>query len=150
MGGMDTKHCTHCGEIKLRSEFYSKYDKKKPNAVESMCKTCSNRRKDRQRRLTRPIEHERKIELRRRKRKVEKLKALRADIIADGCVVCGENEPCCLHLHHLDPSTKEHEISKLVAKGREQAFVREIAKGIVVLCANCHMKVHAGIISLPE
>lgn len=153
MGGMTTKLCTHCGEIKPRSEFYSKGDKERPNAVQSRCKTCANRARELRRAEGRTprLGSERKGSLSGRKMRIkEKLALMRADVITDGCVVCGEKEPCCLHLHHLDPSTKEHKFSQLVHNGQAQAFIREIAKGIVVLCANCHAKVHANIIALPQ
>lgn len=63
-----------------------------------------------------------------------------------GCKVCGEKEPVVLDLHHLDPSSKELEVSKTVNYSRER-LKKEVRK-CVVLCSNCHRKVHAGILQL--
>lgn len=62
------------------------------------------------------------------------------------CYVCGEDEPCCFDLHHLNPAEKEYDPSD-IAGVSVAAFMKEAAK-CVVLCANCHRKAHAGVISL--
>lgn len=64
-----------------------------------------------------------------------------------GCLVCGEKEPACLDLHHLDPSQKEQDPSRMLSYGTP-SLKREIRK-CVVLCANDHRKFHAGLIELP-
>ena len=61
-----------------------------------------------------------------------------------GCLRCGENDPAALDMHHTDPSTKEGDPSR---RGRFENFLKE-AKKCVVLCRNCHAKVHAGKIKL--
>ena len=58
-----------------------------------------------------------------------------------GCVVCGEDEPCCLHFHHRNPGSKLFEVSRAGTRSLEEVK-KEIAK-CDVLCANCHAKVHA-------
>lgn len=64
-----------------------------------------------------------------------------------GCRLCTEKEPVALDLHHVDAATKDADPSKLVAwsKGKLKTEIRKC----VVLCANCHRKVHAGIVKLP-
>lgn len=62
------------------------------------------------------------------------------------CLNCGENESCCLTFHHTDPSTKEFEVAAMTSQAWSR-IEKEIKK-CVCLCANCHAKVHAGIISL--
>ena len=63
----------------------------------------------------------------------------------DGCVCCGEKEFICLDFHHT-AGDKELIVSALV--NCSEARIRaEIAK-CVILCANCHRKVHAGLLSL--
>lgn len=42
------KVCKKCGLEKSRSEFHSKYDKKQPNSVESICISCTNKTSFRQ------------------------------------------------------------------------------------------------------
>jgi 5-methylcytosine-specific restriction endonuclease McrA len=61
------------------------------------------------------------------------------------CGQCGENYPDCLEFHHPDPKTKEGEPSAMYAsKGWTIARIKEyLTTHCVVLCANCHRKVHA-------
>ncbi len=65
---------------------------------------------------------------------------------AGGCRCCDELESACLVFHHL--RDKEFAIAdarrKLVSVATLEA---ELAK-CVVLCANCHAKLHAGLIEL--
>jgi hypothetical protein len=63
------------------------------------------------------------------------------------CAVCGLAEEWCLDLHHVDPSTKDRNISDLVWGSSWSRTWEEIQK-CVVLCANCHRRVHAGKITL--
>lgn len=63
-----------------------------------------------------------------------------------GCLICKEKDPVCLDMHHLDPSTKEGDPSR---RGRFENFLKEASK-CVVLCRNCHAKVHAGKINLDK
>lgn len=42
------KVCKKCNIKKLKSEFHSKYDKKQPNSVESVCISCTNKTSFRQ------------------------------------------------------------------------------------------------------
>lgn len=65
------------------------------------------------------------------------------------CSLCLEKEPCCLEFHHLDPSKKEYTIASVSRFTTFDNLLKEINK-CVVLCANCHRKVHAGIAQLVE
>jgi 5-methylcytosine-specific restriction endonuclease McrA len=57
------------------------------------------------------------------------------------CKVCGESCSVCLEFHHLDPNSKEGNISTMVTHFASVAQVlMEIAK-CVVLCRNCHAKI---------
>jgi transposase len=65
------------------------------------------------------------------------------------CVICGYAR--CqqgLHFHHVDPTTKEFHLGH---KGvcRSLARSREEARKCVLLCANCHAEVEAGLVALP-
>lgn len=63
-----------------------------------------------------------------------------------GCCVCGLKEGCCLDFHHL--RDKKIEVGRLINNGRTDKYILEEISKCVVLCANCHRKVHAGIIKL--
>lgn len=66
-----------------------------------------------------------------------------------GCKFCGEKESICLEFHHLDPNDKENDIAVMISnKASNNRLLKEIEKCIVV-CANCHRKIHAGIITNP-
>jgi hypothetical protein len=66
-----------------------------------------------------------------------------------GCVLCSESEPTCLDFHHVR-GKKEFSLGD-VMRGRYSVarIEAELAKCIVV-CANCHRKIHAGVISSSE
>ena len=68
--------------------------------------------------------------------------------IKQPCIVCGETEPVCIDFHHKDPKEKDFTIGKHRSKGREW-LLQEISK-CVCLYANCHRKVHAGIINFND
>ena len=66
-----------------------------------------------------------------------------------GCVICGEKDPVVIQFHHVDPKKKSFDIGFLLgSKMSEQRLEEELDK-CVPLCANCHMRVHAGTATLP-
>lgn len=63
-----------------------------------------------------------------------------------GCLCCGEFDFSCLEFHHADPSEKEDTVAAMAAnKVSDELIQKEISK-CIVLCANCHRKVHSGSI----
>ncbi len=64
------------------------------------------------------------------------------------CAVCGYDR-CLLnlHFHHVDPTTKS--LAMTMAKGRSLGAYREEAKKCVLVCANCHGEIEAGLIPSP-
>jgi hypothetical protein len=65
------------------------------------------------------------------------------------CQLCGYDRcEAALHFHHLDPSQKLFPLSlRGVTKGI--ATIRAEAEKCVLLCANCHAEVEAGVRELP-
>ena len=55
------------------------------------------------------------------------------------CDRCSENHPACLEFHHLDASKKHKQIADLRASPKK---LKEELKKCIVLCANCHKKLH--------
>lgn len=49
------------------------------------------------------------------------------------CAVCNLNEECCLEVHHIDKNRKNSNVDNLI-----------------ILCANCHARVHRGGLKLTE
>ena len=57
------------------------------------------------------------------------------------CIRCGENHISTLDFHHVDSSTKDSAVHKLISNGAYAKALKEIEK-CIVLCANCHRKHH--------
>jgi len=56
------------------------------------------------------------------------------------CIECGEDNGACLDFHHINPKEKTGLVSKL--RYFKNKIQEEIEK-CIVLCANCHRKLHA-------
>jgi len=67
------------------------------------------------------------------------------------CEICGDSHPpCCYDFHHIDELNKKDEVSKLASKGYKwDTILTEIEK-CVMICAHCHRKIHAGLLTLLE
>lgn len=82
----------------------------------------------------------------RRRRKVKEILVAEA---GGACVCCGySRHGAALQFHHLDPSAKSFGLG---VRGitRSIARLREEASKCVLLCANCHAEVEAGVTELP-
>jgi cytochrome c553 len=55
--------------------------------------------------------------------------------------------PYNLHFHHVDPNAKS--FSMHMGVGKAIATFREEAKKCVLVCANCHGEIEAGLIESP-
>ena len=81
-------------------------------------------------------------------RRLQKIKRLLVEEAGGCCVVCGY-ERCIisLHFHHVDPASKSFSMS--MASGKSLAAYRAEARKCVLVCANCHGEVEAGLMELP-
>ncbi len=59
------------------------------------------------------------------------------------CFICPENDPITLDFHHLIESEKESLVHRMVYNGRSWTQVMKEIEKCVLLCANCHRKVHS-------
>jgi transposase len=78
-----------------------------------------------------------------------KMKQTLVEEAGGACRVCGYRRNVrALHFHHLEPSLKRHEIN---ARGSAIALekLRAEVRKCILLCANCHAEVEAGLITLP-
>ena len=58
------------------------------------------------------------------------------------CLFCRESDPCCLDFHHKNPNEKYIDISDLIKNHASIETLSNEIKKCVVLCANCHRKLH--------
>lgn len=59
-----------------------------------------------------------------------------------GCTNCKENHIACLEFHHKDASIKEFEISWAIKAGYGLERIKKEISKCIVLCSNCHKKLH--------
>jgi transposase len=79
-----------------------------------------------------------------------KVKRILLEEAGGKCALCGFNEyPCSLQFHHLDPTEKSFALSRRGVT-RSIAEARREAAKCVLLCANCHAAVEAGLVEIPE
>jgi hypothetical protein len=87
----------------------------------------------------------------RKERVAERRRKLKEILVAEAggaCSVCGYSRPvAALHFHHLDPAAKRFGIGR-EGVTRSLAEMRKEARKCVLLCANCHAEVEAGIVNL--
>jgi 5-methylcytosine-specific restriction endonuclease McrA len=83
------------------------------------------------------------------KRRRKRVKRILVAEAGGECRLCGyDRAPEALEFHHLDPKTKSFGLSQAGCTRSIAASRREIAK-CVLLCANCHAEVEAGVRDLP-
>lgn len=136
---MDTKVCSRCNSEKDVTEYFKGVRFK--DGLQPACKTCMNDSSTRSRKKKQ--QHYQQVAKDRHKRNTEQIRTWKSE---QGCKVCGETYAQCLELHHTDPTEKEFDPAEGAAKSWN-AFLLEAEK-CVVLCANCHRKVHGGVIEL--
>ena len=133
------KKCSRCKEVKEFTAFCKQSRSK--DGYQPACKVCMNDSYNRSRKK----KHDHYIQTAKDRRRTitDQIRNWKSE---RGCLCCAEKFGPCLELHHLDSSIKEDNPSNYITKSFD-AFLQE-AKKCVVLCANCHRKVHHGIISL--
>lgn len=130
------KICSSCKVYKPFNEFSIRKSVK--SGLYSKCKSCRRIKAKKDYHLN-P-----KKKLDECKQKVEHLRSVINQIKDEqGCKVCGEKDIVCLDFHHLQKNKKDLSISRLVWIKNEHRMMNEIKKCIVV-CSNCHRKIHAG------
>lgn len=139
--GKQTKLCTDCSTHQLLEEFNrSSY---RPEGLRTYCKSCERERAILDYKKN-PAPYKRRAAVTRTKIRAGLSSRLRRIRQFYGCRKCDETETACLDFHHLEKR-----------KGRAMGsccdtlthFERELIK-CVVLCANCHRKAHAGLITI--
>jgi hypothetical protein len=126
-----TKYCYVCKRELPTTQFRARLSR--PDGLRSECKECDKQRKKQQYQKSK-----------------EQIAQYISDIKASGCICCGETTKCCLDFHHLCREDKDAAIAKMATKKLAPRRIIAEIKKCVVVCSNCHRKIHNGLISLPE
>ena len=139
---MKTKICNICGEEKPLTEF--NFRDKRKGTYRAQCKECLHKRKNE---LYKTKYKERYRDRLKSNKNLHRqlIRQTIKDLKSCGCIICGEKEICCLDFHHL--RDKSFEIGHSMDITLE-TLLKEVDK-CIVLCANCHRKLHAEKITLP-
>lgn len=136
---MESKVCTRCKVDKPLTEYFK--TKRSKDGLQPACKSCMNISYKASRR--KKIAHYNAVCNGRRSALVARIRAWKEE---RGCWFCDETFGPCLELHHLDPAIKEINASE-TSNHSWNVFIKESEKCIVV-CANCHRKLHHGVIEV--
>lgn len=134
----NSKKCPNCKKVKQLSEF-----NKNGKYSSSYCRVCTKKK------ARRYYEDNPKYYAEKR----DKLKNKRRKFVSDiksksGCVICKENDPVCLDFHHL--RDKEHTIAQMIGDLKNEKQIQKEIDKCVVLCSNCHRKIHHYNISVDQ
>lgn len=137
------KTCTLCQKSLTLDNFNKKNTSK--DGLQNVCKEC-NREKSQAYYKANKNHHSKSI-LARKKVTIKLNKEKVNEIKKSGCSICSETSICTLDFHHMDAESKDNTVSRLLAIGCSfSRILNEIEKCILV-CSNCHRKIHAGEIS---
>ncbi len=83
-----------------------------------------------------------KLERRERVKATRDQLRLRVIELKTQCCLCPENNPCCLDFHHHEDN-KSDGVARMVSHGRPWKVIKEEIDKCIVVCKNCHAKIHA-------
>jgi len=120
------KLCSKCKTTKTKDSFYIRYDTS-CNKLSSWCKECNTQNVIKRQRV---------------------FKDKCVEYKGGACTLCGYNKcPSALEFHHLDPSKKDFNMSRMRNKTFNKRAMIELDKCIIV-CRNCHAEIHVGFVQL--
>ncbi len=120
-----SKICPKCKEDKPFDEFYNRRGRVGNSPY---CKTCTGKQAT---------------------DRTKTFKSLMIEYKGGQCICCGYSKyDGALEFHHLDPSQKDFNPSKMRFNTFDERVKKELDK-CVLLCSNCHREVHGGIIVVP-
>jgi len=136
---MENKICNGCKEAKPLTEYNKSSTQK--SGLRTRCKTCE-RESARDFYRKHPNGYKKRAAIQR-----DKIREYLGKVISEirerrGCAFCPERTPCVLDFHHV---IKGEPITRVASKGYGR-FEQELRKCVVV-CANCHRKIHAGLLT---
>lgn len=79
----------------------------------------------------------------------QRLKDRLVYIMGDKCCICGYNKTNnALEFHHMDPTKKDFSLSQ--KSNISFARAKEEIKKCILVCANCHREIHAGLLNITD
>ncbi len=136
------KICTKCKRRRQNKSFNK--NSTRSDGLSNVCRDCANSY-DKERYVKNKGSHnelmkQRNAEYRDRyRKKINEIKS-------SGCTNCEEKEPCCIDFHHIDESNKLGDVATMAAHLKKWEVVQKEIDKCVLLCANCHRKLHAGLL----
>ena len=138
------KLCTRCGKRKSCREFNKSTRRK--DGLQIYCRECQNAH---DRELYDSSPKRRKLVRERNRAHMDAITEYTNEIKQNsGCALCGEREVVCLQFHHVRRGNKNASVAETGKLGWSLEMVKKEIKKCVVLCANCHLKLHRGKITL--
>lgn len=142
------KKCNSCNK-ELDLSCFNK-NKHRSDGLQTSCRDCSHQNFKRyyvknKARHIKHVKNKYRLKLKIMRKAIDTMKLNIA-----GCLLCEEKEFCCLAFHHLDAKSKIDNVSKVVVDNVKWNTVLEEIKKCVVLCSNCHIKLHHGLLTLPD
>ena len=67
-----------------------------------------------------------------------------------GCIMCGEHCQAVTLFHHVDRKLKRAEISRMIQGRMPKPMILAEMDKCILLCLNCHRKVHTYLIPCPS
>ena len=141
--------CYRCKKEKTEAEFNK--ESRQKNGLSICCKECNKLackeyyRKNKEEHIKICGRNKRKYY----KSLKQRLTHLKSVV---GCQIegCDETEACCLDFHHIYADEKEFLVSRMLGNVCSwPKLAAEIIKCVLV-CANCHRKIHSGLIEGPK
>ena len=132
---MKKKKCAHCKKSLLLKSFSD--NKTTKDGKHHMCRSCQSE-------FSKAHYYKNKeVYLKRNKRNKEVATEFIASFKKDKkCCLCPEDDSCCLDFHHL--RDKKFHISKAGGWGLSIESIQQEIDKCVLLCSNCHRKLHHG------
>lgn len=133
------KICKIC-KIKKESNLFTK-DCSSTDGLYCYCKECKQKRD----RISYKTKQTVKVKHRSKRHRDKNMKTINNIKMLSGCVSCGEkSHPALLEFHHPDPTKKDFAIGS----NRSLSLISLTAeiKKCICVCANCHRKIHVGLI----
>ena len=126
------KVCYTCKLEKDETEFFKKAATK--DGLQPNCKKCANRYYEKPGVVDKYVARNK----RNRESNQDKLAALKIGLV---CTQCGESHPACIDFHHPNDDKRKGVAEMGCNTYKWETILEEINK-CVVLCSNCHRKVH--------